>query len=84
MSTVTETPAVEVLDGNRVRVKCRKCGTPVTLDFGDMTREQALEVAAKIDRMPQECPGFHVELTGWRKLWCMDEAIDALYGGGGA
>ena len=79
MSTVTETPAVEVLDNQRVRVKCRKCGVAITLDFGDMTREQALEVAAKIDRMPQECPGYHVELGGWRRLWRMDEAIDALF-----
>ena len=80
MSSGTQTPPVEVLDGQRVRVTCRKCGTPVTLDFGHMTREQALDVAAKIDIGPRECPGYHVELSGWRRLWRMDEAIEALFG----
>jgi hypothetical protein len=82
MSSTTQTPPVEVLGEGRVRVTCRKCGTPVTLDFGDMTREQALEVSAKLDIGPRECPGYHVELAGWRRLWRMDEAIEALYGEG--
>ena len=75
----TTTQPIEVLDGNRVRVECRKCHTPITLDFGDMSRAEALEMAAKIDKTPMECPGFHVELSGWRRLWRMDEAIEALF-----
>ena len=82
MSSVTKMPPVEVLEDRRVRVTCRKCGTPVTLEFGDMTREQAVDVAAKIDVGPRECPGYHVELCGWRRLWRMDEAIEALFGEG--
>jgi len=71
--------AVEVIGENRVRVKCRKCRTPITLDFGGLSREEALAMTAVIDRTPRECPGFHVELSGWRRLWRMDEAIEALY-----
>lgn len=78
MSTVDE-KTVEVLDGHRVRTKCRKCGESITLEFGDATREEALKVAANIDRQPMECPGYHVELTGWRRLWRIDEAIDAIF-----
>ena len=82
MSSVTKMPPVEVLGEGRVRVTCRKCGTPVTLDFGEMDREQAVAVAAKLDIGPRECPGFHYELAGWRRMWRMDEAISALFGEG--
>ena len=78
MSTETLEP-IEVLDEQRVRVKCRKCNTPITLDFGGMTRSEAEAVVNTLDRTPRECPGYHVELSGWRRLWRMDEALDAIY-----
>jgi len=73
-------PAVEVLDGQRVRTHCLKCGEAIVLDFGGLSRQKALEKVAEMNVIPRECPGFHVELTGWRRLWQMDEAIEALYG----
>jgi len=70
---------IQVINDSQVRTTCVKCGTRLTLDFGDMNREEALRHAAKIDRIPMECPGYHVELSGWRRLWQLDKAIEALY-----
>ena len=66
MSTDTDNP-VQIVAPGRVRIRCRKCDAPVILDFGDMTREQALETIARIDKVPQECPGYHFELSGWKE-----------------
>jgi hypothetical protein len=62
-----------------VRTTCTKCGTEITLDFGDATKEQALEIAEKMDKQSRECPGWHVELSGWRRMWQLDDAIHRAY-----
>ena len=81
MSSVQQTMAnVEVLPDGRVRVHCRKCGESITLDFGDLDRSGAIERINQLDRTPRECPGYHVELSGWRHFWRLDEAIEAVYG----
>ena len=80
MCTDTKSPDVELIEPGKVRVKCRKCGELITLVFGSMSRETAEEVLAGLDRVPRECPGYHVELCGWRYYWRFDEALDAAYG----
>ena len=81
MANVAKPPVpVEVIGPGEVRTHCQKCGDPIILKFGDMTREEAEAVVKQVDIIPQSCPGYHVELSGWRRLWQMDEAIDALYG----
>jgi hypothetical protein len=35
---------------------------------------------ALANRGPAECPGFHVELSGWRHYWRLPEALEAMYG----
>ena len=77
--SIAQDTGVEVLTDHSVRVCCRKCGEHLGIEFGDMTRAEAVEMVAKLDRIPRECPGFHVELSGWRHLWRLDEAIEALY-----
>jgi hypothetical protein len=62
-----------------IRTQCKKCGVTIKLDFGDMTKEEALAVAEKMDNMPRECPGQHVELSGFRTLWSLDDAIHRAY-----
>ena len=52
------------------------------MQFGDLSEDAARAAVAKIDRTPMECPGFHVELSGWRGLWQLDKCIEAVYGGG--
>lgn len=80
MSTI-EQEGVELLEGGRsVRVTCRKCGEKVRLEFGDATRKEAEAFIDKLTAMPRECPGYHVELSGWRWLWRLDEALEAVYG----
>jgi hypothetical protein len=80
MSTV-EQQGVELLEGGRaVRITCRQCQERIRIEFGDLTRAQAVAMIDKIDRQPRECPGYHVELSGWRRLWRLDEAIAAVYG----
>lgn len=72
---------VELLEGGRgVRVTCRKCGEKIRLEFGELTREEATAAMARLADIPRECPGFHVELGGWRYWWRLDEALEAVYG----
>lgn len=79
MPIETKTPDVELIEPGVVRVKCRKCGTLIRLEFGDLTRGEA-EAALKEQNYPRECPGFHTELSGWDRLWHFDEALAACYG----
>jgi len=62
-----------------VRTQCKKCGVTIKLDFHNMTKEEALTVAEKLDCTPRECPGQHVELSGFREMWQIDEAIHRAY-----
>ena len=62
-----------------IRTKCKKCGVTIRLDFGELTKEEALALAEKMDQTPRECPGMHVELGGLRQLWSLDDAIHRGY-----
>lgn len=62
-----------------IRTHCKKCGATIKLDFGDLTKEEALAAAEKMDMTPRECPGMHVELGGWKTLYDLDEAIHRAY-----
>jgi hypothetical protein len=78
MIGTNETPDVELVAPGKVRVKCAKCHELITLEFGNLTRSEAEEALRKID-VPRECPGYHVELGGWRRLWHFEKALDLAY-----
>ena len=61
-------------------VKCQKCGEAITVKFGNLTRAEAEAKIAELDHTPMSCPGYHVELGGWRRLWNLDAALEAVYG----
>jgi hypothetical protein len=62
-----------------VKTSCAKCGTTIKLDFGSLTKEEALDIADRWDREPRECPGQHMELSGLATLWSVKDAIHRLY-----
>jgi hypothetical protein len=62
-----------------IRTKCKKCGVAIRLDLGELTKDEALAAVAKMDGVPRECPGQHVELGGWRELYDLDDAIHRAY-----
>lgn len=62
-----------------IQTRCTKCGVTVRLDFGEMSREEAMAAAEKMDETPRECPGRHVELGGFRRMWGLDDAIHRAY-----
>lgn len=62
------------------KTTCRKCGITVTVDFKGLTYTEAQDCVVKMDQRPMECPGFHVELGGWRYLWRLDELLASAYG----
>jgi len=62
-----------------IRTQCKKCGVTIRLDFGDLTKEEALAVAEKMDMTPRECPGQHVELSGVARMWSVLDAIHRAY-----
>lgn len=59
-------------DGYVWSTGCRKCGTSIKINLGTLTLDEAHKAVTMIDRTPRECPGFHVELTGWTRLWSLD------------
>ncbi len=61
-----------------VDVTCTICGTTIPIDFCGLSKEQALEAIGNLDG-PRECPGFHVELSGFRKWWRLDEAVEFYF-----
>lgn len=63
----------------RGKTTCRKCGTTITIDFGNLTYAEARNHVAAMDQRPMECPGYHVELGGWRHLWKLDELLADTY-----
>jgi len=62
-----------------IKTTCKKCGVTINLDFGDMTREEAVKMCEELDRTPRECPGMHCELGNWRYYWSLDDAIHRAY-----
>lgn len=62
-----------------IRTTCKKCGATIKLDFGELTKEEALAIAEKMENTPRECPGMHMEFGGFRQLWSLDDAIHRAY-----
>lgn len=62
-----------------IQTTCQECGVAIRLDFGSLSREEAEQVAERMDNTPRECPGFHTELGGWKRLWNLDDAIHRAY-----
>jgi hypothetical protein len=62
-----------------IQTQCRKCGCTVKLDFGDLTKEEAMAAAEKMDQSPRECPGQHMEFGGWGQLYDLNDCIHRAY-----
>lgn len=62
-----------------IQTSCQKCGATIRIDFGNLTKEEAIEAAERMDNTPRECPGYHTELGGWKRLWKLDDAIHRAY-----
>jgi len=58
---------------------CEKCRTEITLDFDGLTYVEALKAINELDDRAMECPGYHVEIGGWKKRWRLDEAVENAY-----
>ena len=80
IAEVLKPPVVEFIGDGKARTTCAKCGTIITIDFGGLDRTEAARLIREMDRIPRECPGYHVELSGWRRLWHLDECLEAVYG----
>jgi len=83
MNTTTDLPLGKISE-TQYRCRCEKCGHHILLRFHradgtKMTREEARGSCAALDTTPMECPGYHVELSGWSQLWHFEEALAALY-----
>ena len=59
---------------------CLKCGETIRISFDGkcklLSQEEALARIESLDNTPAECPGYHVELGGWRKMWQLDAALE--------
>lgn len=62
-----------------VKTTCNKCGTEFHLDLGEMSREMAEKVFRKMDDIPRQCPGHHVELGGFFEMWNLEDALHRAY-----
>jgi hypothetical protein len=63
----------------KVETTCLECGYKITLDFGDVDFESALKFIDKLDQSSRECPGWHVEIGGWKKRWQLEDAVNRAY-----
>ena len=62
-----------------VETTCNKCGEKFHIDLGDMSREMAEKAFRKLDNTSRQCPGHHVELSGWYQLWNLEDALHRAY-----
>lgn len=62
-----------------IQTQCKKCGVSISIDFGNLSKDEALAAAEQMDNAPRECPGRHVELSGVARLWQLEEAIHRAY-----
>jgi hypothetical protein len=62
-----------------IETKCQKCGATIQLNFGSLTKEEAVQVCRKMNETPRECPGGHVELGGFWNLWRLEDALHRAY-----
>jgi hypothetical protein len=57
------------MENRMVKTSCLKCGEEITLDLESASYQEAFSWIEKLDRTSMECPGFHVEVGGWRRYW---------------
>jgi hypothetical protein len=62
-----------------VKTTCKKCGTEFHLDLGEMSREMAKKAFRKMDDIPRQCPGHHMELGGFYAMWNLEDALHRAY-----
>ena len=62
-----------------VKTTCNKCGTEFHLDLGEMSREMAEKAFRKMDDIPRECPGHHMELGGFFAMWNLEDVLHRAY-----
>jgi|SRR5579875_1188594 len=63
----------------KVKTTCLECGTELTLDFSGLSYEEALKAIDTMDHQSRECPGFHVEMGGWKRMWQLEDAVNRIY-----
>jgi hypothetical protein len=63
----------------KANIQCRKCRETITLDFEGVPFEQAVDLLGRLDTFPRECPGLHVELSGWSYYWRFGEMLTQVY-----
>lgn len=80
-SAMSPAPTRRIAPGEEVITsRCLKCGNEIKLAITGLTREEVEDLVSKLDFVPGECPGgYHVELSGWRRLWDLDKAIAEHY-----
>lgn len=62
-----------------VETTCKKCGTIINLDIGDLNKEESKKELYKMNEQIRDCPGFHVEFGGWYDMWNIEEAINKAF-----
>lgn len=62
-----------------VKTNCNKCGAEFYLDLGEMSREMAEKAFRKMDDIPRQCPGHHIELGGFYTMWNLEHVLQRAY-----
>jgi len=62
-----------------VKTTCNKCGTEFHLDLGEMSRELAEKAFRKMDDIPRQCPGHHMELGGFFAMWNLENVLHRAF-----
>lgn len=62
-----------------IKTTCNKCGAEFHLDLGEMSREMAEKAFRKMDDVPRQCPGHHMELGGFFVMWSLEDALHRAY-----
>lgn len=80
-STMSPAPVRRISPGEEVITShCLKCGNEIKIAVTGLTRAQVESAVAKLDTQCGECPGgYHVEFSGWRRMWDLDKAIAEHY-----
>jgi hypothetical protein len=63
----------------KIETTCIECNTTITIDFTGLDYSQAKKAIQQIDKEARECPGFHVEIGGWKRLWQLEDAVERAY-----
>jgi hypothetical protein len=76
-------PVRRIVPGEQViKTKCLKCGNEIKIAVEGLTRAQVEAAIEQFDHNTGECPGgYHIELSGWRRMWDLDRAVAEYYDG---